>query len=671
MTTETIKVIGTLAAMHTVIEKFPMDFLHKIKSKRYNNLFELIIDILLLCNVDVNEIISKVLNWVYGVTIDKIDLKIESVYDAIGNLNYSPDDNAWVNALEVSLKTTIQSLLVSLTSCSSIPVLPNEAFDKPNPIVFKAIGNSSSFELLTNDAYEKIIIPKRLIDPMGILDISPTSKIGTCYYNVGQDVYYVKTPIDDDKYEYKRCLYSSDIKFKRVGFEDINSCDSNSPDFVVVREGENPNMLYKTNDMNAFLWYCLHRGMKTPQIEYNHMMWDSRRQSKQRQTPEEWNKWYESKKNPNDEFKIDGKYIDKNSDLYPILQISPQGLNEGYLRIEIPCQTYWKPSVRNAFIESQNNSENNTKRINNFNKDIYTFNWQYLQSIQILQPKILLARFFSYLLNISGDYLTSIKYSVTHKLIEAKISNAIKNIIEADDMAVEDCYMQFSNEEFDIMLEEMLSGKYSDKNNISGILNTLDSISPNASMAGDSAVISKLITDVIANPTIEASYQWNQEFSHDDASILPKFLWAIMMSFAMSIFTPQLLLLIYINLHLMGLTRIDSFSGIDFNTILNYILNRVFSLIKGCIIHLKNKIIEPLCSWAYEKIRNMLSTYSLYIMYEYMESWLNILTRALSILYGAYNLINNKVNVISPIENVNYADIISNNQDIPESTAMC
>jgi hypothetical protein len=121
----------------------------------------------------------------------------------------------------------------------------------------------------------------------------------------------------------------------------------------------------------------------------------------------------------------------------------------------------------------------------------------------------------------------------------------------------------------------------------------------------------------------------------------------------------------------MGLTRIDSFSGIDFNTILNYILNRVFSLIKSCIIFLKNKLIEPLCSWAYEKIRNMLSTYSLYIMYEYMESWLNILTRALSILYGAYNLINNKVNVISPIENVNYADIISNNQDIPESTAMC
>jgi hypothetical protein len=144
------------------------------------------------------------------------------------------------------------------------------------------------------------------------------------------------------------------------------------------------------------------------------------------------------------------------------------------------------------------------------------------------------------------------------------------------------------------------------------------------------------------------------------------------MPIAMSLFTPQVMLLLYLNIEMLGLARNDSFNGVDYTKILNFLMNKIFGMVKSIIIYVKNLLIEYLLFLFKKYVQPVLLSYTALIVYERIEYWLNILQKALGFLYSTYNLFDKKVNVISSIENVNYADIIiENNQNMPESTAIC
>ena len=164
------------------------------------------------------------------------------------------------------------------------------------------------------------------------------------------------------------------------------------------------------------------------------------------------NKWYNSKKTNKDEFlnvfKIgdDGKNtrITKNDNLYPILQLKKTPNNLYGLTISFPSQKYYKPNFRNRFI--QKNGEV-TGKIFSFNSTIYKFNWDYLESIQILKPRLLLANFINYLVGGIMNEVTNAEFNITKEIIKNKVSTATKKIIEADDGEIEDCYSSFEKVE--------------------------------------------------------------------------------------------------------------------------------------------------------------------------------------------------------------------------------
>ena len=54
----TAKVLGTIGALNTLIENFPMSILDLFKGKTYTSVFEFIIDVLYACGVPTNEIIE-------------------------------------------------------------------------------------------------------------------------------------------------------------------------------------------------------------------------------------------------------------------------------------------------------------------------------------------------------------------------------------------------------------------------------------------------------------------------------------------------------------------------------------------------------------------------------------------------------------------------------------
>lgn len=864
--TPTDKVLGQIAAISTFIENFPMSILDMMQGKTYTSIFDFMIDVLVACGVDINDIVQFLLNKIYGVE-ENINDGLEGFYEKLKNGAVEVNtQNEFLEGLEDTIKGIFMSLLSSIFTCSAIPILPNKMFDGPNSETFKG-NKSKAFKFLqTKDKFAPFLVPTSVIDPMGLLDIDPTSRDGRMFYAIeGGDRYFKKewvpyteyvtvkeiqtkdetievpvfveqklfdkqigvgikriqqasdnteedinkfyitggpaekdiivqmsyqpygskssyawegtipkgesetieewicSPVDifgtgqksiiqsisinnnggsidlgdktwvylssgastefisiwsgnglnaiswgvendtttkiesaetktvtkDEEIEIEKAItkyryeyvevQGSDIdiqaNIERVNFVPTSDITTDSPSYIVFYDGLNPNLLYKSMDMNAFLWYVLHKGMKVPQVEYNHMMWDSRvsalKQGVSRKSAEEWNEWYNSKTGYTEEFKYFGSTIVEDTPIFPIMQLEGQGMAENLLKVRIPAQRYFLPEVRNANINGTEVPRHA------FNASMYKYNWDYLNNIQILKPKLLLVGLCEYLLGFSLSTISSTNINFTKKLIESKLSSAIKSVIEANDMEVEDCYMEFSNDEVNAMLEEMLLSRYNATtyggetatvrvHDTKKYIAMLDQINANTSVEGNMTTITKLVTEVTTDPGTEGSIDYGLKIS-TDGNILKKLLWAIVMPLLMSIFTPQVMLLLYMNFELMGITKIDTFNGQDFTKIINLIMNKIFGLLKSIILFIKDKIVELLLILFYEKILPILMQYQAILLLERITFWLVILKDAISCLprfeFKRYK-------VIGAIDSVDYADIIPS-QDTPESTSSC
>jgi hypothetical protein len=851
-----------------------MSILDMMHGKVYTSIFDFMVDVLVACGVNVNEIINYLLREIYGIEASATD-GIDGLYEKIKSGALEIDEqNEVLEDMENSIKVIFMGLLSSIFSCSALPILPNRVMDGPKKDNFKNDNGNLKYILNalgdSTTPFKPLIIPKSIIDPMGILDINPTSDDGRLFYAIeGGDKYYQKsqelkinyeevpmvstdggsvtvtTKTEKEKYKENIGLYfdyvpGNDVKedeiyifstkelpstisitvkytpyggkasrswdaiinkgerisnsklilspenrkgkksiiewvsinysngcceildktdkiwihldldsqknrstnfynkwkdngihslpweepneeteyiissetktlsagaeyidvvareeyvyvYNEISGDELNNIDFNkvervnyvptedidaySPEYVVCYDGLNPNLLYKTFDMNAFLWYVLHKGMKSPQVEYNHMMWDSRISASKigigRKNAEEWNQWYNSKTSYTDEFKYFDSVITKESPIFPIMQLERQGTADNLFRIRIPSQRYLLPNIRTA------NINETVAPTHAFNASMYRYNWEYLNNIKILRPKLLIVGLLDSLLGFSVSTIKSTDINFTKKIIEAKLSSAIKSIIESNDMEVEDCYMTFSNDEVNAMLEEMLLSRYSGtmyggetttvrEHDVRKYISMLDQINASASKEGNVSAISKLVTEVTVSPGTEGSIDYGLSVS-TDGNLLKKLLWAIVMPILMSIFTPQVLLILYINLDLMGIVKFDEFLGQDFSKIVNLLMNKIFGLLKSIIIFIKDKIVELLLIYLYEKLLPLLIKYELILLLERIEYWLTILKAALACLPRFKFKINK---AIGSIDNVDYADIVST-QDTPESTATC
>ena len=169
-------------------------------------------------------------------------------------------------------------MLAAILSCTINPELPNKLMDScPLENGKEPYPPSSGFT-----------VPLRLIDPYGLLNYCPANEVGKNFYNV-----------DDD---------------------------------LTV------NTLYKSQDLNAFIWYVMNRGVADIQIEENKMMWDSRGMDSKTGSPKRtdvktWNFWLNSKSDKHDLFYCSGsgeeqKYYEAYSGgttilkyLHPIMQL--------------------------------------------------------------------------------------------------------------------------------------------------------------------------------------------------------------------------------------------------------------------------------------------------------------------------------------------------------------
>lgn len=250
MANVTTEVIGTIGAIQTLIENFPMSIFAMLGNKIYRDPIEFVMDVLRQLGISDRVLVDKLIELFFGVpnaievysdisnytykiinkpTDEQISMAVlgdpDSATSTSPNYIYVVNEDGsktyyvkkapvptelqseFITGIEDSVKGIIQNILTGLLSCSVIPEIPDGLLD---------VGGQGF--VLTQSAF----------DLFNMLQINPLSEIGKNYYS---------------------------------GVDDLS---------LTVYD------LYKANDLNAFLWYVINRGNTVTTAERNKMLWDNR-----------------------------------------------------------------------------------------------------------------------------------------------------------------------------------------------------------------------------------------------------------------------------------------------------------------------------------------------------------------------------------------------------------
>lgn len=701
------ELFGKIASYSAIVQQNLGKYLNKFSpyAKEYESTLDLVLDILQELKYPTERIVAEILETVTGDANIKSLIEsgyhgsIDSLEAKLSEIESKQNNDSFINGLEDAVKITISTILTSFLSCSISPFIPYSAIDKVN----KGRVESGAIP-------HPIIIPTRILDISNTLHVSPVSESGIYFYNTGTEVKYYKRSAETEveeiptvadirdenaeryiKYKYEPVKLEDFSEEDRKKFKKVTSVHAEvklkefempPEEFVyVVRPNITAESLYKTDDMNAFIWYVANRGDNYDEAntgsssedtdviyEYNKMAWDTRRinarlKDTARSTSQDWDKWLKSRTTYDGDLKLSKGGQDPVEDLYPILQLEPSELygRSEHITVTFPAQTYM---TKKRFLTDELN----------VTRSIYKFNADYLRSIKIFNWKTILMNMLYELNGISPLPDVKFNLSLSDEIIDAKLSTLILDTITADDKEVDDSYYSFSNEDYSAALKRMELKKYGAKSyetvsaaaiqNPSNLpINAMDSLSTATTFNEITSTINRNVYTVagtsgstgITKVSLSANLALESNFVYN-------LLFAIVRPFVRAILSPQVMLLFCINLDTMGLINLEGVSAGDINLINDFIFRKLAGIIKKLIVQIKDAIVIYLLEIIRKEIKKLLDEVIIILLLEQLNDYIRLLNQIMECIriFGIGR-------TISGIDEVNYADIIPEKK-IPENT---
>lgn len=396
-----------------------------------------------------------------------------------------------------------------------------------------------------------------------------------------------------------------------------NPCSEEGKKFYFDVDDYNVNDVYQSKDFNAYLWWIINKGTS----EHAGSIWDDRYRAN----------LYGSKKNgePGDKKLIKCSYID---DAYP--------KNDSII-VHICGDTY-----------------HNTRRIKsmNFNKTIFEFNHDFISSIKLFEPKVIIAEIVEYLLG-SGNMTVNLGLSYDEMITQQKINQIIDKVIKTKDTEINDCFFSFSNDEFNEMIETATQKRFGvintgtnfveSKSNM--LLDKLTGITNTGELERNKTIIKDIITEVSATPAKDPEVSPNFSLNYDWQFELMRML---AYPFIRPLFSPKVLFLLVMNKKIMG--NIDEMTFDDIEEKFSNLLNGLFAIIKDIIIKLKDKLIELFMNLVMDKLKPLLELFALRLLAETLKMYKDLLNQLLTECLIWFDF---GGKITGAIDDVNYADI--------------
>jgi hypothetical protein len=437
------------------------------------------------------------------------------------------------------------------------------------------------------------------------------------------------------KYEYK--YDSTGEKYERMGTGiDINVSEidmsgtlSHNPCSEIGKNyffdvDYTPSDIYQSTDFNAFLWWVINKGDGSRVEEST---WDNRCLIK------------DGDRNIKDI--ITCVYIDK---CYP---------QNDVIRVYLSPETYY-----------------NTRKIPVGNKDgyvnktIFEFNHDFLHSIKLFDPKVIIAEMISQVFGETGRVCLDI--SITDRVVKEKVDQIIQRVINESDTEINDCFFSFSNEQYNEMVEKAEQKRFNVVNtgngyvqiNPSDALNKLTGITADASLEENKTVIKEILNDLTVTPAKDPEVEISFDINYDwKAEIIRMLVYPLVRP----IFSPKVLFLLVLNKKIMGsITSIE-----DVEKQFEQLLTGLWNIVKDVIVKIKNMVVDLFLKLVINELKPLLELFASRLLAETLKTYKDLLTQLLEECLIGWD--NNNNGIVGNIDNVNYADIIPT-QVIPEQS---
>ena len=563
--------MGSIAAMQTMLERYPT--LTTTDS--------------MLTNFSVNTSVGFLLDLLtmFGITQNDLVKWLSNLLTGSGN-----GADGFLAVVEEAVKAILMANIKDMWTCYVDPILPDSIMKYSNP-VFPDGTRPDPYQIFpeTDDKYRKIEIDLNEVDMFGILNTCPSDEDGSLFYF---DAYESTCYPDDEK-----------------------------------RPFLSPNNLWKSCDFNAYLWYIINKGTLSNLTDLQYSCWDNRNK---------YTKEFKGNKNLRKEFfNIENCMTDSNPNVATAktIEIRDEETNESaYKKQIILCEFEERPtpsqSEETRLAPSSNilrvwlnaNRYYHTEKITvenplkegemttmEFNKSIFEFNYDYIYSLKLFDTKTLVAQIVNSLLGISAS--VSASFSLEQKMIEAKVAQIVKKVIEADDTSSSDCYYEFTNDEYDALLRDA-TNKYSGvyQTNVAdgsygsvdaeAILESLKNIKQSDNLIEQQHSISKTLEEIMVTVAEPASISTECKFSFGFNFILD-FIQQTVTQIVLQVLSPKVAILYKINGAIMG-SNVDNLNS--WEDFLRNFQNVLFNIIK----QVKDIIVEELYKFVMAQLKPLL-----------------------------------------------------------------
>ena len=298
---------------------------------------------------------------------------------------------------------------------------------------------------------------------------------------------------------------------------------------------------------------------------------------------------------------------------------------------------------------------------------IYEFNYDFVMGMKLFNPKNIAIRIIQTLTSFKVG--ADLSLSMSETLYQMRISEIIKNLIDADDSEVSDCFYSFSNEKYQSMLQDaekkranlypFQDGEQSISIDGEEVISILNEYSSEATLNEQKDIFKRAFAKVTANIT-------NEILPEDRLNISKNFIIESIKVLGVAIFetliSPKMLLLFEVNKRIMG-EHSTEYPSIE------TILQELASLVSSMILELMDTIVKELLSFLMQKLYDLLGKFASMITLEQLNFYRELITKIIKACSFSFPLFGHRANLDTQLDVVQYADI--DEIDKPSQTNNC
>lgn len=289
---------------------------------------------------------------------------------------------------------------------------------------------------------------------------------------------------------------------------------------------------------------------------------------------------------------------------------------------------------------------------------IYEFNYDYLMSMQLFDPKVVAVQLVNALLGFELDY--SVGLSVTQIEEQNKLVEIVKQLIEGNDYESSDCFFSFSNDKYNQMSQDadlkysnlsQIGDNLTDSESISnGLASILEEFGDAATLEESVSTFSNLVQKVSANTTQEAVE--GEDKVNPTFNIVIDFVKELSTILIKSLVSPKLLLFLAVNNQMVGQQENSDSLSIDTKALLRTMTNVVVQIVR----EIRDMILKELFEFDIERIKYLLKLFLQELTLEQTKFYRDQLKDLLR-LFALIKKYGHQTRINTELDKVDYADI--------------